>query len=327
MILEPSHEPRVLAGDAFDRMRLDPEVKEFRRRLITGTCIVVVMLVVVMLINWISGGSKPAETAKSSVPPTSVSITEALEDAEPPPVSPGNLVFKPLGKDEFERTEASAPSATAGTPLGIDAALSVEVLRKFLAASDWRARMAWCRPQAGLEQKMAAYHANHADGPVAYDNIIESREEKNGFLQHTIIFEGGGRRQAHVQKTESGPRVDWESFIGLGEMSWSDFMNQRTASDTRMRVMVKGGHYYANQFGSPRLLACLELKNVSEPGAPMIHGYLERDSLIATKIESWQRQAGGAETPMILRLRYPVDSRSETQVWVTDAVCPGWLLE
>ncbi|MBE7497851.1 MAG: hypothetical protein HS117_23140 [Verrucomicrobiaceae bacterium] len=328
LVLEPSHEPQVLAGDAFDRMRMDPEVKEFRRRLITGTSFVAVILVIVILVNWLAGGSLEEAPAKASTAATEdgAPAVTAPEHDEPPPVPAGTLVFKAPGRGEFQRVEASG-TGLSSSQMSMEASLSAQVLRQFLAAPTWKERLAWCRPLPGLEEQMQAFYAAHADGPVPFDNIIESREADGGFFQHTVVFEGGGRRQAHVQQTPKGARVDWASFVGAGEMNWSDLLAQRPAVETLVRVMVKEGFYYENQFGSPRILKCLELRNIAEPGAPMIHGYVDRNSSVALKIEAWQRQAEGVELPMVLRLKYPVDSRSDRQVWVADAICKGWLVE
>ena len=326
MVLEPSVEPRVLGGDAFDRMRMDPEVKEFRRRFITGTSIVVVIVALLVTLHWLTGNRAPAQRQiESTSEPQTV---REPEDSGPPPVPEGSLVFKPPGTSDFQRIEMSGtPSLISSNQISLDTSLSVEVLRKFLSAPTWKERIEWTRRTPGLEERMEAYYSTHADGEIPVDNIVESREAENGFFQHTVIFEGGGRRQAYVQKTPNGPRVDWASFVGAGDISWSEFLEKRPTTATLMRVLVTDGFFYENQFGSPRALKCLELRNVTEPGAPMIHGYLERSSDLAPKIEFWQKESVMTAVPLILRLKYPVDSRSERQVWVTDFVAHGWLLE
>lgn len=327
MVLEPTVEPRVLGGEAFDRMRMDPEVKEFRRRFVTGTSIVVVIVAIVVTIHWFTGKHRTQTQPQAKSTVTSRTTLEP-EDTGPPPVPEGSLVFKPPGTDDFQRSEMSdTPSLIHSNQLSLDTSMSVEVLRKFLAAPTWKDRMDWARRTPGLEERMQAFYSTHADGEIPVDNIVESRSAENGFFQHTVIFEGGGRRQAYVQKTPNGPRVDWASFVGVGDMDWSEFLKQRPTTATLMRVLVSEGFFYEHQFGSPRTLKCLELRNISEPGAPMIHGYIERSSDLIPKIEFWQKESETTAVPLVLRLKYPVDSRSEKQVWITDFVSPSWLLE
>ena len=247
------------------------------------------------------------------------------EEPEPAPVPDGSLVFKATGKQEFAKATTSAPpTGVISSQLTMDMALSVEALRKFLAAPTWKERLAWSRPVNGLEERMAAFYAKNADGPVAHENIIESKEAKDGFVEHTVVMEGGGRRTALVEKTPKGPRVDWAAFVGAGDMGWSQFMEERPTQPVAMRVMVSDGFFYENQFGSPRLLKCLELRCVSEAGAPVILGYIERDSTIAQQIEFWLKQSNGAALPLTLRLKFPLNAPSPKQVWVTEIVRQGW---
>jgi hypothetical protein len=206
----------------------------------------------------------------------------------------------------------------------MDMALSVEALRKFLAAPNWKERLAWSRPVDGLEERMAAFYTKNADGPVAHENIVESKEASGDFFEHTVVLEGGGRRPVLVEKTAKGPRVDWAAFVGAGDIGWSQLMDEKPSLPVTMRVMVSDGFFYENQFGSPKLLKCLELRCVSEPGAPMIHGYLERDSNAAQQIEFWLKQSNGAALPLTLRLKYPLNAPSPKQVWVTEIVRQGW---
>jgi len=322
---EPSHEPQALPGDAFERMRMDPEIKEFRKRLILGAGAVIGCIVLVFLIQAMtaSNGRKVKPSASSQMKGPAPAMIE--EEPEPAPVPDGSLVFKATGKQEFAKATTSAPpTGVISSQLTMDMALSVEALRKFLAAPTWKERLAWSRPVNGLEERMAAFYAKNADGPVAHENIIESKEAKDGFVEHTVVMEGGGRRTALVEKTPKGPRVDWAAFVGVGDMGWSQLMEERPTQPVAMRVMVSDGFYYENQFGSPRLLKCLELRCVSEAGAPVILGYIERDSTIAQQIEFWLKQSNGAALPLTLRLKFPLNAPSPKQVWVTEIVRQGW---
>jgi hypothetical protein len=247
-----------------------------------------------------------------------------IQEEEPSPVPDGSLVFKATGKQDFAQATTSASSGATSSQLTMDMALSVEALRKFLAAPNWKERLAWSRPVDGLEERMASFYTKNADGPVAHENIVESKEANGDFFEHTVVLEGGGRRPVLVEKTAKGPRVDWAAFVGAGDIGWSQLMDEKPSLPVTMRVMVSDGFFYENQFGSPKLLKCLELRCVSEPGAPMIHGYLERDSNAAQQIEFWLKQSNGAALPLTLRLKYPLNAPSPKQVWVTEIVRQGW---
>ncbi len=317
----PSHEPQVLPGDAFERMRMDPEIKEFRKRLILGSGIVLGSIALVFLIRALTSG-EDTEVNKTTIQEIEKSPS-LIQEEEPSPVPDGSLVFKATGKQDFAQATTTSSGATS-SQLTMDMALSVEALRKFLASPNWKERLAWSRPVDGLEERMAAFYSKNADGPVAHENIFESKEASGDFFEHTVVLEGGGRRPVLVEKTAKGPRVDWAAYVGAGDLGWSQLMDEKPSLPVTMRVMVSDGFFYENQFGSPKLLKCLELRYVSEPGAPMIHGYLERDSNAAQQIEFWLKQSNGAALPLTLRLKYPLNAPSPKQVWVTEIVRQGW---
>jgi len=326
MVLEPSHEPQLLPGDAFDRMRMDPEVKEFRRRLIMGSSAVAFVIVLVSVFHYFSGA--PREAKINVVTPVEEPVFMPPEP-EQDPVAAGSLIFKPPGKEDFQKatTITAEASPRSSTSLSMDASLSVEVLRKFLAAPTWKERLQWVRPTSNIAAMMEGYYRKHADGPVLFESIVEAPTDKDGFYEHTVVLQGGVKRPAFVEKSARGHRVDWISFVGAGEMSWSEFKNEKPTSPILMRVMVTNGFYYEHQFGSPKVLKCLELRTISEPGAEVIYGYLENESAMTRQIEYWLRQNKDAAIPLTLRLKYPTNSPSDRQVWVTEIVRQGWLPE
>jgi len=106
---KPSQEPQPLLGDAFDRMRMDPEIKEFRRKLLLGTGIVgaiVAVLVALSLFHSYSenkakrelfGGenaqAKVEDTASPSPPVSKPAPLMAPEEALPAPSAPETSCF------------------------------------------------------------------------------------------------------------------------------------------------------------------------------------------------------------------------------------------
>ena len=319
----PSHEPQVLPGDAFERMRMDPEIKEFRKKLILGAGLVASGILLVVVLSQFTTGSSTRPPAPP--PPASESTPAVLsEEPVPPPVPEGSLVFKPTGQKDFTSSKGSL--SPAPTVKNLETSLSIEALRKFLAAPDWKQRKAWCRDVPDLEKQMSAFYATHADAAIPVENIIEAQTLENGFYKHTVVFEGGGRRSAYVQPTPAGPRVDWASFTGAGEMGWEALQKERPATPVLLRVMVGDAFYYENQFGNPGLLKCVKLTSVADPGAPPLHAYCDRSSELCQQIEFLQRRHGkDVPFPLIMRVKYPLNSPVGTQVWITEIVAEGWL--
>jgi len=328
------HEPQPLQGDAFDRMRLDPEIRLFRRRLMIGAGTVV--LIVILLTVWsfwlspaqpegprdfnsaTAGVSPQLKDGKTEIPPG----TSMMPPEEPmPQVNSGNLVFRPPGSAVL-KTATALPTTQGGDLAKLAAA--EETLTKFLQTPDWRQRVLLVRDQPRVGRLMSIYYAKNADGPIAFDSIVEATEVSPTFSQHVVVFEGGGRRTATIEHTSSGPRVDWESFVGAGEMSWSDFLDLKLAAPTLFRVLVSPAGHFENKFGDPDALQCYSLRNISEPGAKVVYGYVEKGSALAKALDYQLQLSEDATVAMILRLKFPPDAPVDFQVWIHQFVQAGW---
>lgn len=333
--LEPSHEPQPLLGDAFDRMRMDPEIQQFRRRLLLGAGVVgFIVLILVVWSFWPSatpspkqagsqqpgnGAAPSANSGGTALPPgtSKMPSEEAL-----PQVNSGNLVFRPPGSEAL-KTATALPTSPGGDLAKLAAA--EEMLGKFLKTPDWKQRVVLVRDRLRVAQLMSIYYAKNADGPIEYDSIVEATELSPQFSQHVVVFEGGGRRVATVEHTPAGPRVDWESFVGAGEMGWSDFLELKQAAPTLFRVLVSPAGHFEHQFGDPAVLQCYSLRNISEPGAKVVYGYVAKSSTIAKALDYQLQQSPDATVPMMLRLKFPPDAPVDFQVWISQFVQAGWV--
>ena len=241
-----SQEPQPLPGDAFERMRMDPEIHQFRRRLLLGAGVVGFILMVLLVLTLYRSfaetearkklfGSEPAKAEaalKHNGGGAAKSVTPMIPPEEVlPPVTTGNLVFRPLGSSDL-KTATALPARSDPSENLAKLAAAEEVLGKFLQAPNWKQRALLVRNKLRAAPLMSLYYAKNADGPTVFDSIVEATEVSPQFSEHVVVFEGGGRRLATVEHTTDGPRVDWESFVGAGQMAWSEFLESKPASPT-----------------------------------------------------------------------------------------------
>lgn len=328
-------EPQPLPGDAFDRMRMDPEIQQFRRRLMIGASVVGLILVILVVWSLLPSPAKKAESlasklAKAGELPSQNDGKKVLQPDVPlmqpedplPPVNSGNLVFRPPGSENL-KTASALPKVTGGDLAKLAAA--EEVIGKFLETPTWKERVLLVRDRLRVAPLMSLYYSKNADGPQAFDSIVEATELSPKFSQHVVVFEGGGRRVATVEHSAAGPRVDWESFVGAGETGWSDFLNLKQAAPMLFRVLVSPAGHFENQFGDPSKLQCYSLRNISEPGAKVVYGYAEKGGPIAKALDYQLQLSADATVPMILRLKFPRDAPVDFQVWISELVQSGWV--
>ncbi len=338
--LASSQEPQPLPGDAFERMRMDPEIQTFRLRLLLGVSLVAGVVIILLVLSLYqaaqeqeamkqSFGSVDAKTASAEAgkdgAAKSSSITSMIPpDEVMPPVTTGNLVFRPPGSEELKMASA-APDRSDSTENLARLAAAEEVLGKFLQAENWMQRLLLVRNQLRVASLMSIYYAKNADGPMLFDSIVEATELSPQFSEHVVVFEGGGRRLATVEQTAQGPRVDWESFVGAGEMAWSDFLETKPAVPKLFRVLVSPAGHFENQFGDPALLKCYSLRNISEPGAKVVYGYVDKQNPLAKELDYWLQQNNDATVPITVRLKFPLDALVDFQVWISHVVHAGWV--
>lgn len=335
---ETDHEPQPLPGDAFDRMRMDPEVRHFRQRLVFGGGFVAFIVIVLLAASLYQsyrekeamlrlfgtekvqdGSLLPKDKSAAGLGASMITPEESL-----PPVTTGNLVFRPTGSDQLKTaTVQSAGDETSANLARL--ASAEETLRQFLQAPNWKQRALLVRDQLRVAPLMSLYYEKNADGPVMFDSIVEAAEVSARFSEHVVVFEGGGRRLATVEHTPSGPRVDWESFVGAGEMAWSNFLETKVPSARLFRVLVSPAGHFENQFGDPATLQCYSLRSIAEPGAKVVYGYVDRQGPLAKELNYWLEQSSEATVPMILRLKFPPDAPVDFQVWIHQVVQADWV--
>lgn len=330
------HDPQPLPGDAFERMRMDPEIKKFRKKLVLGAGIVGALILVLVAVSWFQSfreekakrelfGTEGAKNetsatapASTPTPPTQMVVPEDL----PPPVTSGNLVFRPAGGNMT--TAAQTPAIPTENLARL--AAGEDVVRQFLAAPNWRQRALTVRDQLRVAPLMSIYYGKNSDEPVSFDSLVEPTEVAPRFSEHVVVFEGGGRRTATVEHTPNGARVDWESFVGAGEMAWSDFLKAKPTTPTLFRVLVSPAGHYENSFGDPQTMKCYSLRSITEPGAKVVYGYMDKQNPQVKELDYWLERSNES-VPMILRLRFPPEAPVDFQVWIQQVAQAGWVIK
>jgi hypothetical protein len=109
----PVEEPMPLPGDAFERMKADPELIAIKKRFALSVLIVAALVILAMILNWNQAKLFPAPPKKVSVPAISDSspevITNAVRDtrmatAMRPTAKPQALDFTQVKADQSDES-------------------------------------------------------------------------------------------------------------------------------------------------------------------------------------------------------------------------------
>lgn len=334
-VSELPYEPQPLTGEAFDRMRMDPEIQRMRQRLVAGGTVVVGLVVIAAVLHFTGVFERMAatrefeekfgegEVVEDTLKPDEESFGYSMQPAmaqpepepEPAPVS-GKLIFSGLerGKGVSKPDAAKDPFADQRS-----------VVENFLTAQGLDERLPWVANRQAVQPLMAGYYAKRGDHAVRFNRLGKSASAGEGVSEHEVVLETGEIRLATVVEDGDGYRVDWPSFVAWGEMSWEDFRAAKPVKPVLMRVKAAPGGRFENQFGDPSWLTCINLTHVEDPSGSIVFGYVEKSSDLGRKMEYWMGLGDGQPMPMTLRLKYPADAFSDSQVWITELVEVGWL--
>ena len=234
----------------------------------------------------------PAMTRRAV--PVSESSTEAPPAADPAKpeaamaakTEPAPLVE--VGRAKNDPTLAPE-SLRASVVVGLDrpiiknvppeCASAAEALKKFLAANNWRERLAFMQLPEGMERKVQQYYTGNPDGPVEVDEIEYYHHNENpqvGKGMHVVFvlrsrawqFPMGVPVMVEVHNNEA--RVDWLTFVEFKDDLLNRFLTTYMEGPVRFHVGIRRTHYFEDD------LPDKDNKHAFEVAPPMgnCHGYV-----------------------------------------------------
>ena len=125
--------------------------------------------------------------------------------------------------------------------------------------------------------------------------------------------------------------LDWESFVGYGELRWAQFTSQRPTKPTLMRTVVKVGpstSYFDGIFQSTEW-HCYQLTD--RESEHFLYGYTKIGSEVDVQLQkavftALNAAAAQKESYAVMRVQYPPDAKNVRQVEITEYLENGWLI-
>ncbi|MEM7383543.1 MAG: hypothetical protein AAF514_01235, partial [Verrucomicrobiota bacterium] len=160
--------------------------------------------------------------------------------------------------------------------------------------------------------------------PFSYERLgtWEGCAVENDFLSVPVERVDGSAGILAVDLSVSPVRVDWESYVGYSEMSFSDLRWDRPREPVLVRVVARLGDYHAHDFPVRKDHYCFKLTNPE--GDDHLWAYLSSvgqghpDLYLAFQADQF---------PLLtLRVAYPPHSTQADQVEIKEVVGIGWAL-
>ena len=332
----PAYEPQSLQGEVFERMKLDPEVQEARRRFILGVAVVVGLVVIAIVFHYLPNDAatpstpvvkhedkqdnerKPQGTPEAKLPKKSVGLRYHNDADEPP--TPMTLSFQSVNADVKKKEEANEVEAVLPAPVA-------EAATQFLKARNAEELLASVADRTVLERVIRQHIAIHPWQPLEFTKLNLHRHAVNNDRHWRLeaSLRDGSLREVNVVLDHDTHRVDWPSYVAWSTMGWRQFMNEKPEDIQVFRVLAEDATRYDHAFADAQSLHSVRLSDPSDKSSPPIFAYVDRNSTVGTEVEFHLRENSEKPLPLTLRLRYPSDPMTDDQVWIDSVVTAGWI--
>jgi hypothetical protein len=115
--------------------------------------------------------------------------------------------------------------------------------------------------------------------------------------------------------------LDWESYVGAGDMAWADLMQQRPTQRVLLRCLGELSDYYNYEFADREKYLCWRL--TSPDGQKVIFAYTERKGGLAFSSSLY---ASTSPQKLTVKVSFPEKAQSQECVFLHEIVQPSWLV-
>ncbi len=200
---------------------------------------------------------------------------------------------KPIQSSEQLAASTSEAVIESPTQLALERAQnnlskSIRIAEQFLKAETPQELLKFCRDSQRIETALIKYYQSN---PLNHNNF-ELDPEKFDIVQfgvgtatlHTANQPNGKSRPLCLVHSDSdNPLVDWESFVNLCEIPWSDLKAQRPTSSVMMRAKLKPASYYNFSYTEDKW-ECYRMSDMNDQH--FLYVYVERGSESDLKIQA-----------------------------------------
>lgn len=295
--LAPAYEPQSLEGEVFERMKMDPELRAFRNRLLTGVAVMVGLVIITVVMNvWLM----PAPVEIPGMMVTGLAKTE----------EGGELV---LGSVEPAVASVSPTEAAQITVRRFFAAQSVDV---WLELVDEPQRWAAAIKRHVLIKSLKTL-------PVLGVTVEPAGKAGDAMRVHATLL-GGDKAEVYVLWKGQKALVDWPSFAGWSALSWDELIAQAPLQAVTLRVLAAPAERYEGEFADSGSLICVKLMDPLRSDSPPLFAYATRRSKEGQRVKALLGENPGLVTKLMLAVRFPANPASKDQLWIDEVIAEGW---
>lgn len=169
---------------------------------------------------------------------------------------------------------------------------------------------AWYKTHAlkASEVKEIGYrHQVRVKGALVIIGVLCS----DSYLARTIVLE----------KVDGRFLVDWESWVGWGDLDWKELFKQRPTKPVELRVIASKDDYYNREFKDEHKWLSVRLERPGEDR--LLYGYIDSQSPKLMRFRGDLRS--GKPAHVTIKVRYPESAEADNQVIIEEYLQRGWV--
>lgn len=129
-------------------------------------------------------------------------------------------------------------------------------------------------------------------------------------------------REIILIKRDGRLKVDWDSWVGWSEMTWKEFRKKKPVEPVLFRVRLSIVDYFNFGFSDDHEWSSYRLD--SRDGMDSLYGYVPRTGNLDQRLRPVDVSA---TTKWVVKLKFPPDATSDSQVVIDSVVGEGWLMQ
>lgn len=286
-----------------------------------------------LLLGWMSFHEKRKATAlERSGGGTDAASRPGTENTKPEVGTANGLA---LSQAFTQTAGASTPGADKQSGLQFiapaDASQRLQeakaVLDKFWNAPTWREKLQHVRDAPRVSPLMRDFYESSRQREPRAGALKTSATFRIGSteVEHLVYesaLDGGPLEIALVHDHSNALKLDWESYVGAGDMPWAAFLKQRPPDPVLLRAYAVFDDYFNYEFNDRARFVCVKL--IDTPFEQTLYAYTERDGRTHEALKTKLDQR--ALVPITVRVAYNTGTQSTNCVRLVEVVADRWLL-
>ena len=233
-----------------------------------------------------------------------------------------------LGKGEVEDTGNKLLEENVDKAEEFDFEELERVVKGFSNSGTVTERLAFVREPERVRPLMLHYYGGEQIEAEGYNSLDKTQVsyqkgffttyvQTSDFSEFSIVIENLGK------DGDTHYLIDWESWVGYGDMKPEEMRERKPIEPQLMRVMISNTDYYNYHFSDELEWSSFRL-GVRDSEFPFL-GYLKRGSEMEQELRASLKEQ--SSVPFAIKVAYPPNSRSMDQVEVVEILSAGWVLK